>query len=189
MSYANNNGTDQPAHPRSLISAFVVRCLDSVMSLISVTKISNLMLASVAEQEHPEDTFSHDEFHLFLAHMSLAHGRVCSIGKLRRPSVVHTLQKHRWANQSQFHTEPTWDGGTKVCSWGLDHMTKMTATPIYGKTPLKIFSRTKGPMTLHWGPGPTQHWGLGPNKVCSNDDLGLTLNCFYGKVKFASLCF
>ena len=28
MSYANNKGADQPAHPRSLISACVVRCLD-----------------------------------------------------------------------------------------------------------------------------------------------------------------
>ena len=69
MSYANNKGADQPAHPRSLISAFVVRCLDNVMSLVSVSKISNLMLASVDEQaslsltwsETPEDTFSHDE--------------------------------------------------------------------------------------------------------------------------------
>ena len=69
MSYANNKGADQPAHPHSLISVFVVRCLDSVMSLVSVTKISSLMLASVAEQaslsltwlETPEDTFSHDE--------------------------------------------------------------------------------------------------------------------------------
>ena len=26
--YRNNNGADQPVHPRSLISAFVVRCLD-----------------------------------------------------------------------------------------------------------------------------------------------------------------
>ena len=50
MSYANNKGADQRAHPRSLISAFVVRCLDSVMSLVSVTKISSLMLASIAEQ-------------------------------------------------------------------------------------------------------------------------------------------
>ena len=73
MSYANNKGADQPAHPRSLISAFVVRCLDSVMSLVSVTKISSLMLASVAEQaslsltcsETPEDTFSHDEAQLY----------------------------------------------------------------------------------------------------------------------------
>ena len=44
MSYANNKGADQPAHPRSLISAFAVRCLDSVMSLVSVTKIPSLML-------------------------------------------------------------------------------------------------------------------------------------------------
>ena len=72
MSYANNKGADQPAHPRNLISAFVVRCLDSVMYVVSVTKISSLMLASVAEQanlsltwsETPEDTFSHDEAHI-----------------------------------------------------------------------------------------------------------------------------
>ena len=29
LSYVNNKSADQPAHPRSLISAFVVRCLDS----------------------------------------------------------------------------------------------------------------------------------------------------------------
>ena len=29
--------------------------------------------------------------------------------------------------------EPPWDGGTKVCSNGQGHMTKMAATPIYGK--------------------------------------------------------
>ena len=69
MSYANNKGADQPAHPRSLISTFVVHCLDSVMCLLSVTKISSLLLASAAEQASlsltwlgtPEDTFSHDE--------------------------------------------------------------------------------------------------------------------------------
>ena len=74
MSYANNKGADQPAHPRSLISAFIVRCLDSVMSLVSVTEISSLMLASVAEQaslsltwsETPEDTFSHDAAQMFV---------------------------------------------------------------------------------------------------------------------------
>ena len=32
MPYANNKGADQPAHPRSLISTFVVRCLDSIIS-------------------------------------------------------------------------------------------------------------------------------------------------------------
>ena len=43
MPYANNKGADQPAHPRSLISAFVVR-------LISISDISSLCLASVAVQ-------------------------------------------------------------------------------------------------------------------------------------------
>ena len=43
MSYANNKGADQPAHlRRSLISAFVVRCLDSIMSLDSIAEISRL---------------------------------------------------------------------------------------------------------------------------------------------------
>ena len=42
MSYANNKGADQPAHPRSLISAFVVRCLDSIISLDSIAEISTL---------------------------------------------------------------------------------------------------------------------------------------------------
>ena len=50
MSYANNKGADQPAHPRSLISAFVFRCLDNIISLDSMAKISRLELASVAAQ-------------------------------------------------------------------------------------------------------------------------------------------
>ena len=42
MSYANNKGADQPAHPSSLISAFDVRCLDSIISLDSIAEISRL---------------------------------------------------------------------------------------------------------------------------------------------------
>ena len=33
LSYANNKGADQTAQMRSLISAFVVRCLDSIIIL------------------------------------------------------------------------------------------------------------------------------------------------------------
>ena len=50
MPYANNKGADQPAHPRSLIGAFVVRCLDSIIPLVFITAISNLYLASAAVQ-------------------------------------------------------------------------------------------------------------------------------------------
>ena len=42
MSYVNNKGADQTAHPHSLISAFVVRCLDSIISLSSIAEISRL---------------------------------------------------------------------------------------------------------------------------------------------------
>ena len=72
MPYANNKGADQPAHPRSLISAFVVRSLDSIISLVSRSEISRFQLVSVAEQaglnvtrsQTPEDTFSLDGAHI-----------------------------------------------------------------------------------------------------------------------------
>ena len=40
MPYANNKGAEQPAHPRSLVSAFVVHSLDSIISLVSRSEIS-----------------------------------------------------------------------------------------------------------------------------------------------------
>ena len=50
MPYTNNKGADQPAHPHSLISAFVVHCSDRIILLVSISEISSLYLASVAEQ-------------------------------------------------------------------------------------------------------------------------------------------
>ena len=50
LPYANNKGADQPAHLRNLISAFVIRCLDSIISLVSILAISWLSLASLAAQ-------------------------------------------------------------------------------------------------------------------------------------------
>ena len=37
-----DKGADQPAHPCSLISTFVVRCLDSIMPIVSISEISRL---------------------------------------------------------------------------------------------------------------------------------------------------
>ena len=48
--FANNKGAGQPVHPQSLSSAFAVRCLDSMISLVPIFAISLLSLASVAEQ-------------------------------------------------------------------------------------------------------------------------------------------
>ena len=50
MPYANIKDAGQPAHPCSLISAFFVRCLDSIIPLVSISKISSLYLAYVAVQ-------------------------------------------------------------------------------------------------------------------------------------------
>ena len=40
MSYANNKGADQHMHWCSLSSTFVVRCLDSIISLDSIAELS-----------------------------------------------------------------------------------------------------------------------------------------------------
>ena len=56
MSYAINKGADQPAHQRSLISAFVVRFLESIISTLAKAKISRLY--SVCE------VFKKEVFHL-----------------------------------------------------------------------------------------------------------------------------
>ena len=69
--------------------------------------------------------------------------------------------------------ESPWDRGTKDCSNGPGHMTKLAAMPIYGKKINKIFfSGTKMPMTLKLG---MQHWVLEYYQVFSNDDPVLTL--------------
>ena len=54
--------------------------------------------------------------------------------------------------KAKFYVEPPWVGGTIFCSRHLGHMTKMAATPIYGKNPSKIFfSRTGRPIFTKLG--------------------------------------
>ena len=50
MPFVNNKGADQPAHPCSLISTFVVRCSNSMIWLLATSKVSWFWLAFVAEQ-------------------------------------------------------------------------------------------------------------------------------------------
>ena len=73
MQYADNKGADQPAHPHSLINAFVVCYLDSIISLVSMSEISSLYLASVAVQAGlfltcSQTRFSYDEAYLVKVH-------------------------------------------------------------------------------------------------------------------------
>ena len=51
--FANNKGAGQPAHPRSLISGFVIRLLESV-----IERIFNFLAISVADQARLNLTLS-----------------------------------------------------------------------------------------------------------------------------------
>ena len=90
-----------------------------------------------------------------------------------------------WLLEAKFHvltgtlslntnkTKPPWDRGTKSCSNGQGHMTKMATMPIYGKNHWKYFSLDlKG----RWP------WNLIHSieyyQVCSNGAPGLTLTYF-----------
>ena len=54
LPYANDKDADQSVHPRSLVSAFVFRCLDSLVvclvPLVSIFKMSSPYLVSVTAQ-------------------------------------------------------------------------------------------------------------------------------------------
>ena len=66
-----------------------------------------------------------------------------------------------------------YDKLAKIYTKYIGHMTKMAATPIYGKNLLKIFfSITRRPVTLRLG---MSHLGCGAYQVSSNDDPKMTL--------------
>ena len=72
MPYANNKGADQPAHPRSLISAFVVRCICSIISILAKSRrfktLANFCGCAGRFESYlvknPEDKFSRDKTRL-----------------------------------------------------------------------------------------------------------------------------
>ena len=47
-----------PVHPRRLISAFIVRCVDSIIHILAKSKLSRLKLVSVAGQAGSSLTWS-----------------------------------------------------------------------------------------------------------------------------------
>ena len=66
--FAKNKSADQPAHPRRLISAFVIHLLYSIKCKLASGEILIFKLSSVAEETglklfvgNPEDGFSRDE--------------------------------------------------------------------------------------------------------------------------------
>ena len=115
-----------------------------------------------------------------------AHRRAYRIPMLRRPSVLRPFtisnifsSETACPIKAKFYMEPPWVGGMKVYSGHLCHMTKMAATPIHGKNPIKIFFY--GPISTKIG---MQNRGLLSIIVCSNDDPGVTLTYFMARSNF-----
>ena len=98
------------------------------------------------------------------------HRRAYRILMVRRPSVVRPSVVRRLPSvcrpqcskiffsetarpiKAKFYVEPPWVGRTKFCSRHLGHMTKMAATPVYGKNLSKFFfSGTVGPISTKHG--------------------------------------
>ena len=60
-----NKGADQTAHPRSLISAFIICLLEGIISKLATSKVS--ILVSVAEEIGLNLTFSENPKTCFVA--------------------------------------------------------------------------------------------------------------------------
>ena len=106
---------------------------------------------------------------------------------VRRPHSLNSFSSETaWPIIVKFHMEPPWDGGTKVCSNGPDHMTKMAAMPIYGKNFKNLLLRNQKADELE-----TWYTALGAQVLpsCSNDDPGLTLTYFTARSNLVPYAF
>ena len=83
LPYANNKGAEQPLHLHSLIRAFVVCCLDSIIPTLAIAEISSLCSWAGWFESYqvttPEDRFSHDKaqiYAFFLLFFMILHDHV-----------------------------------------------------------------------------------------------------------------
>ena len=65
--FANNTGADQPVHSHSLISAFVISILESIIHTLATGEISIFKLVSVADETGLKLAFSETRKTSFLA--------------------------------------------------------------------------------------------------------------------------
>ena len=120
LQYFNN--TDQSVHLYVLISICLVNCIYSIVPLLA-----HLSQRLIGE----------------LIVYPCSGVRPSVVVVVRRPQFQTSSSPYAGPIKAKFYLEPPWVGGTIFCSRHLGHMTKMAATPIYGKNPSKIFfSRT-----------------------------------------------
>ena len=75
--FANNKDADQPAHPRSLISAFVIRLLERILFAPATCKISIFYLVTEAEQTGLKLILSETLKTGFVALQPIWHSDIC----------------------------------------------------------------------------------------------------------------
>ena len=95
------------------------------------------LTSNLKEHEENKSTYletnqvNRSQSRIFSSPEPKAHWRAYRIGRPPSSTLFKYL-RNPLANQSQISYSP-WDGGTKVCSNGPGHMTKMAAMPIYSK--------------------------------------------------------
>ena len=104
--------------------------------------LSKLLRKQQRHSSHCTHLHVYGRVSFFLAHLSRRlTGELIGYPWIRRPSVVVRpstfsnifSSETAWPIRAKFYVEPPWEGGTKVYINGPGHMTKMAATPIYGK--------------------------------------------------------
>ena len=103
---------------------------------------------------------------------------VRSLSIIVRPSATISkiiFSKTAWPIKAKFYRKHLWEGGINLFINNPGHMIKMATMPIYGKNPLKFFTRTTGPISTKLG---MKHWGLEYYKLFINHDLWMTLTYF-----------
>ena len=89
MPYANNKGADQLAHPRSMISIFVFRCLDSLIWAATWQNQQNECAPSYGSDQpgHPPTHFfvlSWGGSYVYDSILEPEHDKTCLRGRMRR---------------------------------------------------------------------------------------------------------
>ena len=106
-----NNGTDHPAHLHSLIRAFVVHCLDSIISILAKSKISRLasFWSWAARFEsclvgNPTDRFSRDVAHIHVLYTCIKGIWWIRMSLITFETLSDSCNIHRIQMQTEYHS-------------------------------------------------------------------------------------
>ena len=103
--FANNTGADQPAHPRSLISAFVIHFLESIICRHDSGEISIFLLVSVAVVTGLKCALSETRRQVFLtATLNACESEMQVLIEVRKKAKIRS----RYNQEPHFTQDTTW---------------------------------------------------------------------------------